>query len=83
LIAKGQGYPKKQRKKMKKNSLPISFIVRVYRFGDDGPKGMVETVGKGEEKGFTGIEELWEILASAGRRGKRRKAKGGSHVKQV
>jgi hypothetical protein len=76
---------------MKKNSarkqdLPKSFIVRVYRFtgqGPDGMAGVVETVGDGGERGFTGIEELWEILASAGKKGKERKPKGGSHVKQV
>ena len=43
----------------------MSFIVRVYRFSGEEPEGMVgvvETVGTGEERGFTGIEELWEIL---------------------
>jgi hypothetical protein len=53
--------------------LPLSFIVRVYRFnGEESEEmvGIVETVGNGEERGFTGIEELWDILASAGKRGK-------------
>jgi hypothetical protein len=73
-------------KSTKNHKLPMSFIVRVYRFVGEGPEGIVgvvETVGDGEERGFTGIEELWEILASAGKRGKGRKPKGGSHVKQV
>jgi hypothetical protein len=73
-------------KSTKNQKLPMSFIVRVYRFVGEGPEGIVgvvETVGDGGERGFTGIEELWEILASAGKRGKGRKPKGGSHVKQV
>lgn len=52
----------------------MSFIVRIYRFTEDGPEGMVgvvETVGKREEKTFTGIQELGEILADAGKRNKR------------
>jgi hypothetical protein len=72
---------------MKRDSAKIqdlskSFIVRVYRIngeGSDGLVGVVETV----TRGFTGFEELWEILASAGKRGKGRKPKGGSHVRQV
>jgi hypothetical protein len=54
--------------------LPMSFIVRIYRYTQDGPEGMVgvvETVANGEEKQFTGIRELGEILAGAGRRAKR------------
>ena len=53
---------------MKCRKLPISFIVRIYRFTEDGPEGMVgvvETVGNGEERGFNGIQELGEILAGA------------------
>jgi len=60
----------------------MSFIVRIYRFNEDGPKGMVgvvETVPNGEEKQFTGIHELGEILAGTGRRNKRAKTQGGSH----
>lgn len=54
--------------------LPMSFIVRIYRFTEDWPEGMVgvvETVANGEEKQFTGIRELGEILAGAGKRSKR------------
>ena len=75
-----------KRKNAKNDKLQLSFIVRIYRFTGDGPEGIigvVESVGAGEERGFTGIEELWEILASAGKRGKGRKPKGGNHVKQV
>ena len=35
----------------------MSFIVRIYRFSEDGPAGMVGA--------FTGIQELGEILAGA------------------
>ena len=53
--------------------LPMNFIVRIYRITGDGPEsmvGIVETVANGEEKGFTGIRELGEILAGAGKRHK-------------
>jgi hypothetical protein len=59
-----------KRKSAKNQKLPISFIVRVYRFTGDGPEGMVgvvESVGDGEERGFTGIEELWAILHKSGK----------------
>jgi len=62
-----------KRNKDKNQKLPMSFIVRIYRFtgeGTDGMAGVVEAVGDGEERGFTGIEELWEILVSAGKRGR-------------
>jgi hypothetical protein len=52
-------------KSTKNQKLPISFIVRVYRFTGDGTEGIVgvvESVGDGGERGFTGIGELWEIL---------------------
>jgi hypothetical protein len=61
-------------KDAKSRKLPKSFIVRIYRFTEDGPEGMVgvvETVANGEEKQFTGIQELGEILADAGKRNKR------------
>jgi len=54
-----------KRKNAKNNNLPMSFIIRIYRFTGEGPEGIVgvvETVGNGEEKGFTGMEELWDIL---------------------
>lgn len=47
----------------------MSFIVRIYRFTEEGPQGMVgvvEIVGSDEERGFTGIQELGEILANIG-----------------
>ena len=75
-----------KRKSARNHDLPMSYIVRVYRFLDEEPAGIVgivEAVGEGEEKGFNGMEELWEILASASKRGKGRKPKGGSHVKQI
>ncbi len=52
----------------------MSFIVRIYRFTQDGPEGMVgvvETVANNEAKQFAGIRELGEILACAGNRSKR------------
>lgn len=64
----------------------MSFIVRIYRFTDDGPEGMVgvvETVANGEEKQFTGIQELGRILAGVGKRNKRKKTKGGSHGQPI
>ena len=51
----------------------MNFIVRIYRFTKDGSEGMVgvvEAVANGEEKGFTGIRGLGEILAGAGKRHK-------------
>jgi hypothetical protein len=69
-------------KNSKSRKLPLSFIVRIYRFTDGGPEGMVgvvETVENGEEKQFTGIRELGEILAVASKKYKRIKTKGGSH----
>jgi hypothetical protein len=62
-----------KRKDAKNWKLPMNFIVRIYRFSGDGPEGMVgvvETVENGDEKGFTGIRELGEILAAAGKRHK-------------
>ena len=41
------------------------FIVRIYRFEKDNPKslvGLVEKVGRSGRKGFTNLDELWEIL---------------------
>jgi hypothetical protein len=65
-----------KRKNAKNDKLPMNFIVRIYRFHGEGPEGMaglVETVGNGVERRFTGIEELWEILASSGKKPGRRK----------
>jgi hypothetical protein len=62
-----------KRRNAKSRKLPMSFIVRIYRFSEDGPAGIVgvvETVGKQEEKAFTGIQELGEILAGAGKKHK-------------
>jgi hypothetical protein len=44
------------------------FIVRIYRFERDKPRslvGLVEKVGVTGRKGFTNLDELWEILNSA------------------
>ena len=44
------------------------FIVRIYRFEKDNPKslvGLVEKVGRPGRKGFTNLDELWEILNSS------------------
>jgi len=52
----------------------MSFIVRIYRFTGDDPEGIVgvvETVANSEEKQFTGIQELGEILAGAGKGSKK------------
>jgi hypothetical protein len=75
-----------KRKDAKSRKLPMSFIVRIYRFSEDGPEGMVgvvETVANGKEKQFTGIRELGEILAGAGKSDKRMKTKGGSHGQPI
>lgn len=75
-----------KRKDAKSRKLPMSFIVRIYRFTADGPEGMVgvvETVADGEEKQFNGIGELGEILAGDGKRHKRIQTKGGSHDKPI
>lgn len=51
------------------DKLPLSFIVRIYRFPGDAQKdlvGVVEAVGVDGEKGFTGIDELWAILKGGG-----------------
>ena len=75
-----------KRKDAKSRKLPMSFIVRIYRFIEDGPEGMVgvvETVPNGEEKQFTGIQELGKIIAGAGKRNKRMRSKGGSHGQPI
>ena len=75
-----------KKKDAKSRKLPMSFIVRIYRFTEDGPEGMVgvvETVPNGEEKQFTGIQELGEILAGAGKRNKRIRSKGGSYEQPI
>jgi hypothetical protein len=54
-----------KRKKEIDDGLPATFIVRIYRFPSETQReivGVVETVGVEEEKGFTGIDELWAIL---------------------
>jgi len=48
-----------------------TFIIRVYRFEKKNPKsliGLVEEVGKEGKKGFTCLDELWNILTPALRR---------------
>ena len=44
------------------------FIIRIYRFEKDKPRslvGLIEKVGVTGRKGFTNLDELWEILNSA------------------
>ena len=45
-----------------------SYVVRIYRYKKDDPRGLVgvleEAGGKGK-KVFTNLEELWKILNSA------------------
>jgi hypothetical protein len=63
-----------KKKDAKSQNFPISFIVRIYRFTEDGPEGMVgvvETVANGKGKRFTGIQELGESLAGTSKRNKR------------
>jgi hypothetical protein len=63
-----------KKKDAKSQNFPISFIVRIYRFTEDGPEGMVgivETVANGKGKRFTGIQELGEILIGADKKSQR------------
>jgi hypothetical protein len=44
-----------------------SYVVRIYRFKKDTPRGLVgvvEEVGLKEKKAFTCYDELWDILNS-------------------
>ncbi len=44
-----------------------TYIVRVYKFKKNQPRnlvGLVEEVGAKGRRGFTNLEELWEILNS-------------------
>jgi hypothetical protein len=54
-----------KRNKEINDKLPVTFIVRIYRFPSDTQQemiGVVETVGNEGEKGFSGIDDLWTIL---------------------
>ena len=45
----------------------MDFIIRIYRFEHDRPRGLVgivEEVGTKGKKGFNTYDELWEILNS-------------------
>ena len=45
-----------------------NYIVRLYRFKKDDPKGLVGVVEEAGGKGkkiFSNLEELWEILNSS------------------
>lgn len=58
-----------RRKKEINDGLPITIIVRIYRFPGDAGKelaGVVEKAGSEAEKGFNGFDELWEILNEGG-----------------
>ena len=42
-----------------------SYLVRIYRRGEDNPRvlvGVVEEPGSNGKKAFTNLYELWEIL---------------------
>ena len=42
-----------------------SYLVRIYRRGEDNPRmlvGIVEEIGKAEKRAFNNLDELWEIL---------------------
>lgn len=42
-----------------------SYIIRIYRWGDNNPQslvGVVEGVGAEGRMAFTNLEELWDIL---------------------
>jgi hypothetical protein len=42
-----------------------SYLVRIYRRGEDNPRllvGVVEEPGTNGKKAFTNLYELWEIL---------------------
>lgn len=43
-----------------------NYILRIYRLSQKKPHrlvGLLEEVGVKEKKGFTGIQDLWEILS--------------------
>jgi hypothetical protein len=45
-----------------------TYIVRIYRFKKDKPRGLmgvIEQVGVKGRKAFTNCDELWEILRSS------------------
>ncbi len=44
------------------------FIIRIYRFEKDNPRGivgLVEKVGEKDRIGFTSMDQLWQILNSS------------------
>jgi hypothetical protein len=46
-----------------------NYIVRIYRFEKDNPRGLVGIVesvegGQREKRAFTNLQDLWEILNS-------------------
>jgi hypothetical protein len=47
--------------------LPNNYIVRIYRFEEENPKGLVgivEEAGVDGNRAFRDLEELWEILSA-------------------
>ena len=51
-----------------------SYLVRIYRRGEDNPRmlvGVVEEIGKAEKRAFNNLDELWDILNPG--------KKGGNH----
>ena len=50
-----------------------SYIVRIYRASRNRPDrllGVIEEVGKGEERLFRNVEDLWRVLNAPGRSAK-------------
>lgn len=41
---------------------PRSYVVRIYRQGARNITGMVENVHSGEQRSFSSVQELWNLL---------------------
>jgi hypothetical protein len=57
---------------MSRDFLDQTYVVRVYRCDASGRGqviGVVEAVGCGEQRAFTNVDELWEILIAVQRGG--------------
>ena len=49
-----------------------SYLVRIYRRGEDNPRmlvGIVEEIGKAEKRAFNNLDELWDIMNPDGKSG--------------
>jgi len=61
-----------------------SYLVRIYRRGEDNPRvlvGVVEEPGVNGKKAFTNLYELWEILNPVQHGGIQAKKKKGTKSK--